>query len=83
MLLIGVIVGCLSIKEIPYEANMVEILQLSKMWVNVERHYFKQGGMIYAIIATIFDYIKLYDLEVGHTIIDVGLEEYYKGILKY
>lgn len=76
------VADCLSKGIIPRKQFVVEQLQSTWGWAEIESEYFGQGGTVAAVVGSIFDKAKLFDVEVGDPVIDTTPEEQYKGIPK-
>ncbi|SPO05334.1 uncharacterized protein DNG_08021 [Cephalotrichum gorgonifer] len=77
--LMGAVVDCLSDRKIPGKSAVVEYLQATEMWAQVETRYFAQGGTVAAVVGAVFDKAKLLDPEVGDGELEADLDEYYNG----
>ncbi|KAK2037395.1 hypothetical protein LZ31DRAFT_560433 [Colletotrichum somersetense] len=82
VLIMGAVADCLSSREIPHKAVVVELLQADEAWKRIEDQFFGEGGMIDAVVSAVFVEARELDIEVGDAMTNADPEEHYKGILK-
>ncbi|KAF7558111.1 hypothetical protein G7Z17_g81 [Cylindrodendrum hubeiense] len=77
--LMGAVAECVSKGKVPRKAAVVEYLQATEEWEQIESCYFKQGGTVAAMLSIVFNQAKTMDPEVGGAIINAEPEAYYRS----